>query len=289
MSTEKTILVPLYGTKTDPRTLQYAGAVARRCGAHIDALFAELDPLQQPLLIASPDGTFPYKEWYDAMAELNKLRRTKAVNAFDQWLAQSGIPRVPAPGDMKSCSTALEVTAGPLAEIISDRALTSDFVIAALPGSETDLHMTITEVTLFQSGRPVLLVPPGDASPPPAEAPVVVAWKNTVEAGRALSSALPLMRDARETVILQAGHDAAKAVPVDRVLAYLSRHGINARGAAVEAGDNAGAALLSEAARLGAGLLVLGAYSHSRAREIIFGGVTRHVLQHATIPVWFAR
>jgi nucleotide-binding universal stress UspA family protein len=288
VNTEKVILVPLYGTASDTRTLQHAGAVLQRGGGHIDALFAELDPLQQPLLIASPDGTFPYKEWYDAMAELNKARRTKATHAFEQWLAQSGIAKASAAANKPGCTAVLEVTPGPLADIISTRALTSDFIVAALPGLDADLHLTIVEIALFQSGRPTLLVPAGDAPPPPADAPVVVAWKSVVEAGHALSSALPLLRDARETIVVQAGSKTDEASAA-RVLTYLARHGIKARASTIDGGDNAGHALLEESKRLGAGLLVLGAYSHNRAREIIFGGVTRHVLQHATIPVWFSR
>jgi nucleotide-binding universal stress UspA family protein len=284
----KVVLAPLYGSPVDDAVLQFAGQVAAQLGAHVDAFFADTDPLQQPLFITSPEGAFPYKEWYDAMAELNRKRRQRATEAFDRWLSAAGIARADAAVAGGTASASLATVGGPLTDVIGSRALTADLVVAPLPGREADSHLTAVEVALFQSGRPVLLAPAEKQAALLGGGTAVVAWKECIEAAHALSSALPLLQRARETVVLQVNPSPQQAA-IERVLAYLKWHGVNARPHSIESGEDAGVALLAEAQRLRAGLLVLGAYSHSRAREVIFGGVTRHVLREATLPVWFAR
>jgi nucleotide-binding universal stress UspA family protein len=145
------------------------------------------------------------------------------------------------------------------------------------------------ERVLFGAGRPMLLVP---------EAPVlerawerfIVGWNASAEAMRAVSASLPLLMRAKEVVVAtvdakpsQAGHAEA---PGHELAQHLARHGVktdvrnlDGRGRSVEA------ALVDEAVALSADALVIGAYGHSRAREFLFGGVTRALLAHAQLPL----
>ena len=143
------------------------------------------------------------------------------------------------------------------------------------------------DAALFDTGRPVLVVPPGAA--PPGFVHVAVAWDGSAQAARAVDAGMPFLRRARQVTLLTApGGDPL--APVDRLVPVLARHDVRAT---VEhftpASHHAtGRALLGEVKRVGADLLVMGAYGHSRLREMIFGGATREVLAESTAPVLMA-
>ena len=147
------------------------------------------------------------------------------------------------------------------------------------------------EVALL-AGRPLLVVPYGGDFPTVGER-VVVAWDAGREATRAVKDAMPLLAEAAQVTVMTidprpstAGHGAVPGADIAR---YLARHGVKA---AVEstgsAGIGAGDVLLSRAADLGADLLVMGAYGHSRVHEVLLGGATRTVLASMTLPVLMA-
>jgi nucleotide-binding universal stress UspA family protein len=100
---------------------------------------------------------------------------------------------------------------------------------------------------------------------------------------------MPWLKRASAVEILSAGAGAATQTQMDRLRDYLRVQNVNAVEHALSSGDpGTGAALLDAAQRAGADLLVMGGYGHSRLREMILGGVTRHVLHHATMPVFMA-
>ncbi|GAA0598530.1 universal stress protein [Craurococcus roseus] len=141
---------------------------------------------------------------------------------------------------------------------------------------------------LMRAGRPVLVVPPGVAVLEARR--VLVAWKDTREARRAVADALPLLADAEEVLVVEAvpdeaGDREAATRRTGDVAALLERHGATARGETLEshAGRAVADALLRAAERHGADLVVAGGYGHARLREWAFGGVTRDLL--ARCPV----
>ena len=135
---------------------------------------------------------------------------------------------------------------------------------------------------VMQAGRPLLIVP--DSADWVDLRNVLVAWKDTAEARRAVADALPMMRKARNVTIAEIleedGGQSAAASRVRDVAAWLSRHGVSASERVAEKdGDlDAAAQLDGIAADLGAGLVVAGAYGHSRFREMILGGMTQHLI-----------
>jgi nucleotide-binding universal stress UspA family protein len=152
-------------------------------------------------------------------------------------------------------------------------------VIGRDPGSGGICRTIDPGTTLLTTGRPVLLVPPGvDALK--AEH-VVVGWKESREARRALSDSLPFLHQAKAVTIIEVcevGMEASRQQHVDDVANYLARHRIRIGSAmAVHAAD-AAAELVSRASTENADLIVTGAYGHTRLGEWIFGGVTRSLL-----------
>jgi nucleotide-binding universal stress UspA family protein len=135
---------------------------------------------------------------------------------------------------------------------------------------------------VMQAGRPLLVVP--DRVNWLDLRSVLVAWKDTPEARRAVADALPLLRKARDVAIVEIpeqGDDRSAAMAgVADVAAWLARHGVTATARVPEAAGNKTAALQLEkvAGDVGAGLIVAGAYGHSRFRELILGGVTEYLV-----------
>jgi nucleotide-binding universal stress UspA family protein len=139
----------------------------------------------------------------------------------------------------------------------------------------------------LQAGRPVLVVPYTGEFKTLGEQ-VVVAWYDSREAARALADALPVLRKARQVKVLSFSHpnEGAKASePLDGVGQWLSRHGVKASLQREVTELDVGNALLSRACDLGADLIVMGGYGHTRITELVVGGVTRSLLAQMTVPV----
>jgi nucleotide-binding universal stress UspA family protein len=136
-------------------------------------------------------------------------------------------------------------------------------------------------------GRPVLIVPRYGTFESVGEH-ALIAWNGSREATRAVHDAIPLLKAARHVTVLTVDptDGSAPRVPSADIALHLARHGIAAEAAATSSADIAiGDVLLSRAADLGADLIVMGAYGHSRFREMALGGVTHHLLRHMTVPV----
>ena len=141
---------------------------------------------------------------------------------------------------------------------------------------------------LFGSGRPVLLVPPAGADERSFER-VVIAWKESVEAARAIAAAQPFLRHAKQVYLTAIGENAELTVSLQDVEQYLQLHYAEVRSEVVPASaKSTGEVLLGKCDALGGALLVMGAYSHWRWQERVFGGITELVLRAARTPVLMA-
>jgi len=150
------------------------------------------------------------------------------------------------------------------------------------------LHNQAINSGLFESGRPILLAPP---SPPREIATnVLIAWNRSTEQARATAFAMPLLQKAdRVTVLTIIQGNEVSGPAAEQLIDYLRRNRIAAELKTVElAGRNTGQTILATADALGCDLLIKGAYTQSRLRQMIFGGATKHVLENAKIPVLLA-
>ncbi|MDO9223346.1 MAG: universal stress protein [Caulobacter sp.] len=180
----------------------------------------------------------------------------------------------------------------PVAAVAAE-ARAADLVITSHSGAKgaSDYNIALPAVLILQAGRPVLVAPPDTAQLTVAR--VVVAWKDTREARRAVSDALPFLQGAEEVHLVELC-DGPEAIPaatgrLTHVADYLLRHGVSATiGAEIESQDaNAPHQLLDVAERHNADLIVAGAYGHSRLREWVFGGFTRALLSQTKRAVLF--
>ncbi len=171
---------------------------------------------------------------------------------------------------------------------VSSYARIFDVTVMGRPGDERgDARMATAEAALFESGRPVLLAPP--TAPTILGDTVVIAWNQSTETARATAFAMPLLQKARRVVVLTVTEHKVNG-PTGEQLA----HNLRANGVAAEAlersakGRSHGDAILDHTAAIGGDLLVKGAYTQSRLRQMIFGGATSLILSKATLPVFMS-
>lgn len=169
-------------------------------------------------------------------------------------------------------------------------ALTHDLVLFVRRQGEVDEPLPVSSLmksTLETSGRPTFIAS-GELAPDFNDR-VAIAWNGSVEAARAVTAALPFLHRAKEIRIITFETARTSADDAEDLLAYLGAHGLAATTLSEEVFDSVGGALLEACEEIGAGLLVMGAYTHSRLRQTLFGGVTHHVLEHAPLPLFMAR
>ena len=156
-------------------------------------------------------------------------------------------------------------------------------------GGDAELLRPRPEHVTFASGRPILVVPYAGHFATVGRR-VLIGWNATREATRAVNDAMPLLIEADVVTVLtidaREGPDGHGELPGADISLHLARHGVKATvERTVSADISAGDVLLSRAADLGADLLVIGAYGHSRVRELLLGGATRSILRSMTLPV----
>ena len=161
-----------------------------------------------------------------------------------------------------------------------------DVSILGRPGGR-GARMTALEAALFDSGRPVLMAPP--VAPKTLGENVLIHWNASTETARCILFAMPLLKQAKRVSLIAVEGAIAPGPSVKEAVGYLAAHGIDATDKTVAGrASRPGEAILAEAASLGADLLIKGAYTQSRLRQMIFGGATSHILSAAELPVFFA-
>lgn len=276
--TIKSILVPLLGDAGDGDALTWAGMLARRHRATVRALHPSPNPSDALMAMAATTPEVYITEGMErTLREQTMARRAAVKRRFVAWAEFEGVAACGNPGKEGAPEAELIVDAEVVEQAVFRYALVTDLVVSVLPGKGMERRAEPLNAALFDAGRPLLAVPAGSA-PRLDGQPAVVAWNGTGEAARALSAAIPLLRDgASETYVLHAG-EPEFASAVEPVAAFLGLHGIKARGLELGTHGHASDAIAAKVAQLGAGLLVMGAYSHSRMREFVLGGVTRDML-----------
>jgi nucleotide-binding universal stress UspA family protein len=163
-----------------------------------------------------------------------------------------------------------------------------DLIVLGRPGREPQKpRMPPLESALFESGRPVLIVPPG--APTLLISNVLIAWNGSTEQSRTNAFALPLLRLADQVTLLTVEGATTPGPSGEEATLHLRRNGVKASALTLQTGGRApGEVILDHAASIGSGLLVKGAYTQSRLRQMIMGGTTRHILANAMVPVLMA-
>lgn len=281
--TIRSMLVPVDGTERSAASLKTALVVAKELDAHLEALHVKPDAREAvPLLGEGMSGTM-IEEMIDLAERESVARADRARAQYDAAVASSGMVSCDSPpGPGGACITWREET-GREDETVAWRGRLSDLIVAARPSGDAEAAAALTlNAALFESGRPVLVVPPT-----PIESmgrTVAIAWNGSAQAARAVAAAMPLLQAAESVRILTISSEKTPAAVGAELSNYLSWHNVSAETVSSEEIEGAvGADVIGKAG--GTDLLVMGAYTHSRLRQLILGGVTRYVLEHAEIPV----
>ncbi len=158
-----------------------------------------------------------------------------------------------------------------------------DLIVVGRPANDVPSN-PLVDAALFGTGRPVLVAPP--KPPETLGARILIGWNKGVQSARAMQCAMPFLRVARQVVIFMVVTGAKEGPSPHDIARLLKWPDIDSEVNGVQPDHrNVGEILLSEADAWGADLLVMGAFSHSKLREMILGGVTKHVLSHAELPM----
>ncbi len=282
----KSILVPLNGTDADARALACAYKVAQISNSHINVLHVQADSKEAvPLLGEGMSGAM-IEEMIDLADRDATERSNLARQAYDKFVAETGIVELGTPDGEDKPSISWITKIGREDEIVSSGGRISDMTVMARPKSDTERPSLMTlHAAIFETGKPILIVPP-EASEQIGRR-ILVTWNGTSEASAAVSAAIPFLKEAEAiTVLTVETEKALNRIHSEELLKNLAWHGVTATIKKVAAGTaSVGETILAECDAMNADLLVTGAYTHSRLIQIILGGVTRHIIAEAKIPI----
>ena len=277
----KTVLVPTENHDAMRSALETALLLARRYGSYIEG-FALRWTINQFIGgdVPVPIAVATYRQ--DIAEEANQARQI-----FESFMQEHNVPRSTTATGSLSFGWLDEAPEGE--SFIGSYGRVFDVIVMNRPDvNSSGLYYRAIESGLFESGRPILLAPP---SPPSQIATnVLVAWNCSTEQARATALSMPLLQSAdRVTVLTVTGGTAVPGPSAEQMIQCLQRNEIVAEPMRVELdGRSTGEAILATAQSLGCDLLIKGAYTQSRLRQMIFGGATRYVLENAALPVLMA-
>jgi nucleotide-binding universal stress UspA family protein len=273
----KTVLIAV-GSTDDDAKIERAAAIAKGLGAHLHLLVLGVAPPPP----SSPYGIVSNDIWAGEVREGQELADDRAADI----LARLGTEGVSA------SSEAHYIDRGTIAALAARAARYADLTLIGSANGDEPLQTWVLDGALFESGRPILLMSKGPMRFPNSET-VMIAWDASVEASKAVRDALGVLKAARtvHAVLIDPvpsfeGHGPE---PGADLATYLGRHGVKAEVHRMPREGQEVARLLNRtAADLGADLIVMGGFGHSRLRQRIFGGTTLSMLRTAQIPVLMA-
>jgi nucleotide-binding universal stress UspA family protein len=282
------LLLPLTGTAAGEAALSTALQVARYFNAHVSALHVRVDSRDVAPLAGEGLSGAMIEEMMRA-TEKESGDRSSAIRAmFDRFVAEHGVALAPSRRG-EEATASFDVVTGREDDLVAQLARLADLTVVPHPeGGDEVSSSDALHAVLFDSGRPVLIAP--HAAPASIGDRVCVAWNGTPESAEAVTAVLPWLKRARAVRVLHADEYQRRGPPASELARYLALHDVRCEIAQFRPLDReVGRGLLAAAAEFGADLLAMGAYSHSRLRQLILGGVTRHVLEHARVPVLMTR
>jgi nucleotide-binding universal stress UspA family protein len=278
------ILVPLAGVDEDPAVLETAFRLGQRLQAHVEAFHALVDPRDAVAFVGEGMTSTMIEQIMKAADKEGHQRNTRAHELFDRLAAEFNAPKLDRPTP-SGFSVNFVQKLGREDDLVAERCRLADLIVAHKPPATADSEPSLMlEAALRETGRPVLVVP--RAMTEPFGKAIAVAWNGSIEVSRALAYAMPLLERAERVVVLHVHEDTIYGPPAADAVEFLAWHGIPAVSAMLPAGVRTqGQALLNAAAEQGADMMVMGAYTRSRMRRLIFGGVTAEALAQTTIPI----
>jgi nucleotide-binding universal stress UspA family protein len=279
----KTILVPIESYEAIRPTLETALMLARRFDSYVEG-FALRFRVNE-FVAVDMAGAIPLESLRDE--NLEEARRARQI--FESFMQERAVPHATAAGTT-TCSYGWLDDAPEGEGVVGSYGRVFDVIAMGRPEPKAiGLQVRALESGLFESGRPVLLAPPLPLRTLGTN--VLIAWNCSTEQARTTALAMPILQRAeRVTVLYVKGGAEVPGPPASDIVRYLQRNGVPSTLMTVDVASrgNTGEAVLAAAQSLNCDLLVKGAYTQSRLRQMIFGGATRHIIANATLPVLMA-
>ena len=275
----KTILVPTEQHDLMHSTLETALLLARKFDSYIEGFALHVTTPAAAFATSDAGGVFILEQ---EIAENAKQTRT----LFETSMQEHGVPRV-GPTTVLSSKWLEDSPEGD--HFVGSHGRLFDVIVLGRPGRDLKgSRMATLEAALFESGRPVLIAPPSPRTQMGTN--VLIAWNCSTEQARTIAFAMPILKRASRIVVLTVEGGAGVPGPTGQQLChYLQLSGLPAKPLTVGLnGRLTGEAVLEHANALGCDLLIKGAYTQSRLRQLIFGGTTRYILSNSTLPVFMA-
>lgn len=271
----RTILVHLDETERGKQCLDVAATLATEFDAHLTGI-----AVKTPIYIPSFAAAQVPPDVYETMSAEQDRAIAATAALFNEKMRAIG---------RQDRSEWIQGD-GDLSRIVAAQARYADLTIIGQENAEVDAgaYEGFPDAVILGAGGPVLVVPYIGLQGNLCKS-ALIAWNGSREAARAVKDALPFLKRAEKVTILSANPDKGDDVPGADIAVYLSEHNIEASaGKTVSDSVDVGDILLNDVAEGGYDFVVMGAYGHSRLRELILGGVTHHLLGHMTVPVLFS-
>ena len=277
----KTVLLPTEPHASMQSALETALLLGQKFGSCIEGF--PLRPGVADLVAMDPDSGLTMVAVKENDAELAR----HAEDVFRAFMNRHGVAQRSGDGPA-SLSWTWQKEAPSGHDYVGSYGRIFDMIVLARPGPEWQSPSMITlESALFESGRPVLIAPP--TTPRSVGTNVLIAWNCSTEQARTTADAMPFLRDAGRVTIVTVEGATVAGPSGEQMARTLRANGVSAEPITLKSRKGgAGEVLLSKAEELGCDLIVKGAYTQSRLRQMIFGGTTRHILANAKLPVLMA-
>lgn len=281
-------LLAVVGDGNAGPVLEAALMVARRFNSHIVGLHSLTT--EYAVVFGGEMGFSISSEVDRTLEREGQERRDQARHLFSDFMNRHGVATGrPAPGENAPTASWREED-GRQNAVVGMSGRVYDLIIVEQPEKLASIAEATLEDALFESGRPVMMVPA--AVPPTLGDTIAVAWNGSTETALTVALSMPFLKLAKHVVVVAVGpqHMPEPGPTGEELARNLETHGLNVSlRTAFGRQKPQGESFLKEAMAAGADLLLKGAYTQSRIRQMIFGGATRHIIMESRIPVIMAR
>jgi nucleotide-binding universal stress UspA family protein len=277
------IMTPMSGLEGADASLETALQVGRMFEAHVESFHVTSDPRDSVAYMAEGMTSNMIQDIMDAVDSEGRQRLDRARAQFGALCAKFDVSASDA-RNKDGFGASFVHAVGREEDHIAHRGRLTDLIVAGRSDPNDGSARTTLEIALLETGRPVLVAPP--RVPASFGKTLAIAWNGSAVAAHAIGAGLPFLRAAESVSIFVVPEGARSGVPASELINYLACHGIDASARRIDASEaKIGRALMDAASGSGTDMLVMGAYTHSRLRHLIFGGATSGILEHAEIPV----
>ncbi|MEM6409791.1 MAG: universal stress protein [Pseudomonadota bacterium] len=279
----KSILVPVRGDGMVATVLAHAAELAKQHRARVNVVHCRAQPKDLiPQGVALPD--FARKVMMEQAGELANRQEDHLRGILRRLATEYGL-KEEAEEDDARCTFVEEN--GRMADVVKHAGRLADLIVLPKPQKERNLGQSSLKSALYGAGRPVLVCP-GQLQPDARFAQhVAIGWNGSLPAARAVGSSLDIMHAAARVTVLTGGKVEPHGPMAEELVDYYALRGIDARIERFD-GTDPSKALLETCEKIGASLLVTGAYSHSHETEMLFGGNTQRIVDRTEMPVLMA-